>query len=62
MKKQQLLKLSDFQNDYGRLVISISNNAMRVNPTERLILDNYMHIREECVAWVKKEHGLKLFV
>lgn len=55
------LNIENFKQDYARLVIQYPNTALRTGITERLISRFYLPIRAECVDWVKKEHGLKLY-
>jgi hypothetical protein len=55
------LTVDNFKKDYAKLVISHPNQAIRIGVTERLISRYYIHVREECVNWVRKEHGLRLF-
>lgn len=55
------LTLNNFKQDYAKLVISHPNTAIRMEAAEKLISRYYLSIRTECIDWVKKEHGLKLF-
>lgn len=53
--------IEDFKRDYQHIVVSEPYSCLRIGIAERLINSHYAHIKPECVEWVYKTQGLKLF-